>query len=172
MQPPVKTPWRHERDLIRRLRCRGRGCRAVNIIDWVPPMRPASAISHRSRREPVGDFVLAEVTVRKTAPQRLMLKDRTDANGIVNDTTFAEGLLVTGNSLAAGEVEGKAVGQAVRDPISLSVIASVAVAEPGLGGIKTLVEVSTIDSASLSTGSAARPWAEQKGLPPHRASSS
>ena len=45
-----------------------------------------------------------------------------------------------------------AYANAICDPISLSVIASVAVAEQESDGDKTLVEVSTIDSASLSTG--------------------
>ena len=124
------------------------GIGSANVVDWVSAeatgLEPSATVVDASL---IGDFVLADG--KSTA--KAYAEGFTDANGIVNDTTFAEGLLVTGNSLAAGEVEGKAVGQAVCDPFSLSVIASVAVANQDSEGIKTLVEVSTIDSASLST---------------------
>ena len=130
------------------------GVGSVNVIDWlaagVTGPQPSVTVVDASL---VGDFVLAEgdgPSDRATA--EAYADGATNANGAVNDTTFASGLLVNANSFAAGEVEGFASANAICDPISLSVIASVAVAEQESDGDKTLVEVSTIDSASLSTG--------------------
>ena len=130
------------------------GVGAVNVIDWlaagVTGPQPSATVVDASL---VGDFVLAEgdgPSDRATA--EAYAEGATGAVGAVNDTTFAAGLLVNGNSFAAGEVEGFADANAICDPISLSVIASVSVAEQDSDGDKNLVEVSTIDSASLSTG--------------------
>ena len=142
------------------------GVGSVGVIDWtagipangesVPPLATVVDVSL------IGDFVLAEGDAPKdTATAEASADGVTGATGNVLDTSFDDLVFnVTGNSFATGEVYGKAVGNAISDPISVSAILSVNVVDvdntvnTGLGipSDSTLVDVSTITSASLASG--------------------
>ena len=144
------------------------GVGSVSTVDWTAGVQPIVGViippsASLADVSLIGDLVVADGFGPKDTVKATASADGfTSADGIVNDTSFDDLTFgMDGTSVALGEVSGKAVANQASDPVSLSAILSVNTAEVDntynsidgtIDTTKSLVDVSTVTSASLATG--------------------